>query len=112
MDPAFVDYYRCPESFVTFARNGELPSRDSGYFYFGSNAVCYGRCSSNSPAEHAADAVYDTLPDVKLDRGQVSLPFDPSEVVANLRYERYASNGNGKRPGNGSILKSASLNSL
>jgi hypothetical protein len=108
MDRAFVDYYRCPESFVTFVPSGELPSGDSGYFDFGPNAVCYGRCSSNSPAEHAADALYDALPDVTLDRGKVSLPFDPSEVVANLRYERYvSSNGNGKRLGNGSILSKA-----
>lgn len=107
MNRAFVDYYRCPENFVTFARSGQLPSADNGYFYFGRNAVCYGQCSSSSPAKHPANAVYDSLPDVTLDGGKVSLPFDPSEVVANLRYERYASNGNGKRPGYGSILKKA-----
>jgi hypothetical protein len=108
MDCAFIDYYRCPESLVTFAANGQLAAGDSGYFYFGPNAVCYGRCSSNSPAEHAADTFYDALSDVKRDRGNVSLPFDPSEVIANLRYERYASgNGNGKRLGSRSIVRKA-----
>jgi hypothetical protein len=105
---AFVDYYRCPESSVTFARSGELASGDCGYFHFGSNAVCYGRCSSNSAAEHAADTLHDTLADVMVERGRVWLPFDPSEVIANLRYERYASsNGNGKRLGTSSILRKA-----
>lgn len=108
MDAAFVDYYRCPESFVTFAPSAKLSSSDSGYFYFGPDAVCYGRCSSSSPAKHAANAVYDALPDVTLGGGRVSLPFDPSEVIANLRYERYASaNGSGKRRRNGSMLKKA-----
>ena len=108
MDRAFIDYYRCPESFATFSRSGKSASEDNGYFYFGPNAVCYGRCSSNSQTEHAADALYDSLPDVTLDSGRVSLPFDPSEVVANLRYERYASsNGNGKRLGKSSILRKA-----
>lgn len=108
MDGAFVDYFRCPQSFVTFALSGDLASGDRGYFHFGSNAVCYGRCFSNSPAEHATDTLHDTMADVRLERGAVWLPFDPSEVVANLRYERYAcSSADGKRLGTSSILRKA-----
>ncbi|PYU24529.1 MAG: hypothetical protein DMG32_13750 [Acidobacteria bacterium] len=108
MDRAFVDYYRCPANLVTFAHSGELTSGDCGYFCFGSNAIGYGRCSSNFPGEHSADMLHDALADVMVERGRVWLPFDPSEVVANLRYERYAAwNGDGKRLGTSSILRKA-----
>jgi hypothetical protein len=108
MDHAFVDYYRCPAEFVTFAHRGEPASGDCGYFCFGSNAIGYGRCSSNSATEHSADMLHDALADVLVERGRVWLPFDPSEVVTNLRYERYAaSNGDGKRLGTSSILRKA-----
>jgi hypothetical protein len=108
MDLAFVDYYRCPEDFATLTPNHELTSRDCGYFRFGSEAVCYGRCTSNSLAKYAAQLLPDVLGNVTLEQGAVSLPFDPSEVIANLRYERYASsNGNGKRLGTGPILRKA-----
>jgi hypothetical protein len=108
MDRAFVDYYRCPANFVTFARSGEPASEDCGYFRFGSNAIGYGRCSSNAPADHSADTLHDALADVMIEQGRVWLPFDPSEIVANLRYERYpASNGDRKRLGTSSILRKA-----
>lgn len=107
MDRAFFEYYRCPESFVTLACSG-VASGNCGYFHFGPNALCYGRCSSRAPAEHPADTPPDTLADVALERGKVWLPFDPSEVTANLRYEHYASsNGNGKRRGASSIVSKA-----
>ena len=97
MKSAFLDHYRCPETFATFTLSGEL-SGDSGYFRFGPDAICFGRSSSGFRAGHATDELYDALTDVALDGAMLQLPFSPSEIVANLRYERYASasNRNGK----------------
>jgi hypothetical protein len=107
MNRAFVDYYRCPESLATFALR-ELPSDDCGYFQFGPNVLCYGRCSSKFPSKHATDALHDALEDVTVEGRTLCLPFDPSEIAANLRHERHAaSNGNGKPLGAGPILRKA-----
>ena len=97
MKSAFLDHYRCPETFATFTLSGEL-SGDSGYFRFGPDAICFGQSSSGFRAGHATDELYDALTDVALDGAMLQLPFSPSEIVANLRYERYASasNRNGK----------------
>ena len=97
MKSAFLDHYRCPETFATFTLSGEL-SEDSGYFRFGPDAICFGRSSSGFRAGHATDELYDALTDVAADGPTLQLPFSPSEIVANLRYERYASasNRNGK----------------
>ena len=97
MKSAFLDHYRCPETFATFTLSGEL-SEDSGYFRFGPDTICFGRSSSGFRAGHATDELYDALTDVAADGPTLQLPFSPSEIVANLRYERYASasNRNGK----------------
>lgn len=105
MNGAFVDYYRCPESFATFALR-ELPSEDCGYFRFGPNALCYGRCSSQLPGKHVTDALHDALNDVTVQGRTLLLPFNPSEITANLRCERYASsNGRRKRLGSSPVVR-------
>jgi hypothetical protein len=107
MTRAFFDYYRCPESFVTFASR-ELSSAERGYFRFGANAVCYGRCSANVAAEDVTSPLHDALEDVTIQDGTLWLPFDPSEVTANLRFERYvASDGYRKRFGANSLVRRA-----
>ena len=91
---AFLDYYRCPESLADFTLTGE-PSPGSGYFQFGSQAICYGRCSQGSVTEHANGDLYDAEKDVVADSNTLRLPFNPSEVLANLRHERYRSSSRG-----------------
>ena len=67
-------------------------SGDAGYFRFGSAGVCYGQCSSGVPAEFVTGPLHDTHQHVSTNGSSVQLPFDPSQVVNNLRYERYLSN--------------------
>jgi glycosyltransferase involved in cell wall biosynthesis len=81
------DRYRCPDDLGHFVVDGDL-SRDSGYFRFGSHAICYGQCSSSVPATLATSTLHDASEDVVLN-GSVHLPFDPAQVVDNLRCERY-----------------------
>ena len=92
MNSALLDYYRCPETFADFTLTGNL-SGDSGYFQFGLDAICYGQCSGGPLARHATGELYDALRDVGADQNTLGLPFNPSEIIANLRYERYASSG-------------------
>lgn len=90
LNSAFLDYYRCPESFAAFLPTGKL-SEDKGFFRFGRDSICYGRSSSGFRAKHPTDELYDVMADISADRSTIQLPFDPSEIVSNLRYERYSS---------------------
>src|SRR5688572_10350669 len=71
-------------------------SADAGYFALG-DRIAYGRLASGYRAS-APRELYDALPAVKLHGGVVYMPFDPSEVVENLRRERYAAEPQGAPP--------------
>jgi hypothetical protein len=88
---ALVDYFRCPDSLVRLQTTGQLSAR-AGYFAFG-DAVCYGRLTNQFPADHFQTDLPDALNSVTVDNDRVGLPFDLSEVAANLRQERYQRNG-------------------
>ena len=104
---AVVDHYRCPGNIADFELAGK-GSEAPGYFCFGPETICYGHSSFGSPSERATGPLYDALDDVATTGGTVRLPFDPSEVIENLRYERYRTNGdgNGARWRGGSMARS------
>jgi hypothetical protein len=86
------DRYRCPETLLDFALSGAVSS-DAGYFRFGPNVTCYGRsCSAlcNIPAE---SLLYDSVEEVVVGDSQLKLPFNPTEIIDNLRLERYPDSG-------------------
>lgn len=86
-----LDHYRCPEGILNFEINREL-SEPAGFFRCGSRTTCYGRSSSGVSASPEAQLA-DALADASTLSGRVQLPFDPDEVVANLRLERYSATG-------------------
>ena len=96
IDKAFFEHYRCPDSFAHVIVTGR-PSTESGYFRFGPHAIGHGRSSAGFRAPRATDDLYDMLQDVGSAGSVLRLPFHPSEVVANLRHERYVSGPNGNR---------------
>jgi hypothetical protein len=100
MNQAIVDYYRCPENLAAFQLAGRV-SEDPGYFCFGPETICYGNSSSGFRRKHVIAPLYDALTDVTTEGGTVRLPLDPSEIIQNLRHERYCSNGNRSRTGLG-----------
>ena len=60
MEQALIDRYRCPESFVRFDLIGRL-SKESGYFRFGPDTICYGHSASGFRASRADGVLYDAL---------------------------------------------------
>ena len=91
MNETLVGHYRCPESLVKLGLAGEL-SPELGYFSF-DNGVCFGRSTAGSPARLAGTGLLDLSGHVTSDGSTLRLPFDPSEIVDNLRRERYTANG-------------------
>lgn len=73
-------------------------SSESGYFRFGSDIVCYGRCSSGTPAPSVSESLHDAAEHVATNGPIVQLPFNPAQVVDNLRCERYMANAVGGQP--------------
>lgn len=102
LDSAFIDYYRCPQSLANFTLTGH-PSWGRGFFQFGADATCYGRCSGGAPSERVSGELYDAMTDVVANEKMVQLSFNPSEVIADLRYERYASSENGAGAADGAM---------
>ena len=97
MNQAFLDYFRCPERFVNFrlteeSPNGALP----GYFGFGPDLICYG-VSRTKMNGTTSGSLPDVLGQVRIDKSVCVLPFDPTEVANNLRYERYVNRASASR---------------
>jgi len=88
MNTALLDHYRCPDSFADFALTGEL-SDDAGYFRFGQDTICYGQSASGFRANRADAVLYDVLSDITTQDLSVLLSFNPTDVIDNLRLERY-----------------------
>ena len=85
-----TDHFRCPEEFAELTVNSRR-SATTGYFRFGEDTICYGQCSSGTPAATVTEPLFNVLQDVKIDGTAVLLPFDPAQIVNNLRHERYHS---------------------
>ena len=89
MNTALIDHYRCPDDYVGLTLKGRL-SDDNGYFGFGQGTICYGQSASGFREGRADAALYDVLNDVTTHGSNVLLPFNPADVIDNLRLERYA----------------------
>src|SRR5438093_4732939 len=87
-----TDHYRCAETFADFDFSRHLPSQP-GYFRFGEGTICYGRTAAGFLRSNPNDDLYDVLPDIQSRGSAIALPFDPTEIIDNLRYERYAEAG-------------------
>jgi hypothetical protein len=87
---AVHNHYRCPEEFLDFRLNEGI-SPDPGYFQFGPGVTCFGRSLKSALKAQVQYPLSDVLPNVLVDGKQLVLPFDPDEVIDNLRLERYNS---------------------
>src|ERR1017187_9669748 len=82
-----LDHFRCPDTVLDFSLVQELSSV-SGYFRFGNNVSCYGRSCRGDRDPHLGASGYEALNDIVTNDGTVCLPFDPDEVIDNLRLDR------------------------
>jgi hypothetical protein len=84
-----AQHFRCVEELAEFFPDGDL-SGASGYFRMGDAITCFGRCSSGAVARDVSKSLHDVWPQVGVNGTGVHLPFDPVQVIDNLRCERYA----------------------
>jgi hypothetical protein len=84
------DYYRVPaEALGCITTIADCPSKEIGFFRFGTNNVCYGRCKAGVAADAVGSGQFDASRDVQISGTTVRLPFNIADVVDNLRLERY-----------------------
>jgi hypothetical protein len=96
--------YRCASPGVEFALTSHLgPS--AGYFRTADGLICYGRLSKNQPAVTANGTLPEAHADVAKETETVRLPFDPAEVVANLRLEKYDTHSRSNEEARGSLIR-------
>ena len=88
---ALVDYYRCPPDLASIGTRSDLSAR-AGFFKF-HDAIGFGRVVGGSTSSYASDPLTNVAAAVRIADGRPELPFDFSEVVRNLREERYRQNG-------------------
>jgi hypothetical protein len=92
---AVRDRYRCPGNFLDFRLADEL-SPDSGFFEFGADTICYGRSLLSEHRGQTSSRLSNMLPKISIHKSRLVLPFDPNEVINNLRLERYPCGQMGK----------------
>lgn len=85
---AVLNHFRCPDEFLDFRLSKEL-SPEPGYFQFGHGTTCFGRSLNGALQAQVKYPLSDVLPNVFVDGKQLVLPFDPDEIIDNLRLERY-----------------------
>jgi hypothetical protein len=83
-----LEHFRCPANFLNFSVNGSTCT-EASYFRFGSEIICYGRSSGGSSGSGNGSLPYDALENVVINGDEVRLSFNPTEVIDNLRFERY-----------------------
>jgi peptidoglycan/xylan/chitin deacetylase (PgdA/CDA1 family) len=107
LNQVLIDHFRCPSTVAEFQLVGEL-CPDKGFFRFGSGTICYGQSATGFRRQNPADDLYDSLADVGFNGSTVSLPFDPSLVIDDLRLEHYTnSSHNGSRHLAGTAVRKA-----
>ena len=89
MSQSLSRYFLYSNPRFDFTIDGEL-SAAPGFFRFGPDIICYGRSSKGLLSDNPVQQLYDVSDHVRLDNGRVVLPFDPEEIIGNLRSERYA----------------------
>jgi hypothetical protein len=90
------EFYRCPEDILP-PGGGHPTSGSIGYFRFGGQTICFGRTEIGAKGQIDGD-LPDAAPHVRISGATLKLPFNPAEVLENLRLERYAAHGyNGRR---------------
>ena len=90
------DYYRVHEDGLGRVCSAQ-PSGQVGFFRFGPTTTCYGQSTSGVSTSVESPVLHDALKTARLKDFEVHLPFDPSQIVDNLRRERYVNHTGAKQ---------------
>jgi hypothetical protein len=82
------DYYRLPIDLRNLTST-ESPSGEVGFFGYGAETICYGRCKSGVVSKLNGSKLPDASKELRLNGLEVQLPFNISDVIENIRRERY-----------------------
>jgi hypothetical protein len=85
---ALCDYYRLPENLGGPSIESRSGGR-AGFFSLGPKVICYGHSECGVTSNIKEAATFDATKGVRTVGTRLQLPFDPSEVIENLRRERY-----------------------
>jgi hypothetical protein len=88
MRKSFLEYFCCPATFATFRLQGTPDSRP-GFFAFGPEVICWGRLSGGDTRRDPKQQLPDARSFTRVEREVCLFPFNPDEVIKNLRHERY-----------------------
>lgn len=100
------DYFRCPPELLQFLPVAHSSKR-RGFFKFGQDTFCYGHLWNTDCAGHPEGELYDALEHVEVNTLGIRLPFDTSEIIENLRRERYSAHFREEGNALNSILRTA-----
>ena len=90
------DYYRVHEDGLGRVCSAQ-PSGQVGFFRFGPTTTCYGQSTAGVSTSVESPALHDALKTARLKDFEVHLPFDPGQIVDNLRRERYVNHTGAKQ---------------
>jgi hypothetical protein len=83
-----TDYFRVPADFLP-AFTTAAPASAQGYFHLGPETTAYGTLATQTPATTTDQPLPDATNNIEIKNNTVHLPFNPEEVLTNLRHETY-----------------------
>ena len=86
--PSLSRYFRSSRALSSVKADGKLSGKQ-GFFRFGPETICFGRCSGGVLSRDPGSGLEDLTKYVQTNGDDLILPFDPEEIVQNLREERY-----------------------
>jgi hypothetical protein len=89
LQESLSEYYRIAAD-APCSTASEKAAGESRFVQFGTGENCYGRCQPGSIAKTDYTHLSDVSKYKTLNGCQVQFPFDPAEMIENLRKERYA----------------------
>lgn len=91
-----TEHFRCPHHALSATVVSPLSSA-SGFFRINAETIGFGQCASGMPARSVADHLHLASEHVRID-GVVKLPWNPVQIVDNLRLERYVGSCSEDKP--------------
>lgn len=95
MIQALSDYYGLPaELFGELSPISDVASGEEGFFQFGEQHICYGKNRTGVSADVTGSGQFDAMKNVCVEGKMIRFPFEFTQVIENLRRERYRRNMN------------------